>query len=139
MPNDEGLEYSASQCPSSGVTCFPYAPPQLSSAWFLRCPGTGAEYIPVMLQLLWILIGAGAALVAVLFSSSLPYLVGGALVAAFMLWLLISTLSPAVPRRTCPKCAGQGLVKIRRGQPGVRCELCEFRDDAMHVAYLDEW
>ena len=92
-----------------------------------------------MLQLLWLLIALGAVLVAVSFSASIPYVVGGGIVAVLALWLLISTLSPAVPKRTCPKCGGEGLVKLRRGEPGVRCELCDFQDKTMHVAYLDEW
>ena len=92
-----------------------------------------------MLQLLWIFMALLAVLLAVAFSTWIPYIVGGVLVAALAFWLLVSTLSPAVPKRTCPKCGGEGLVKIQRGRPGVRCELCDFQDDEMHVAYLDEW
>jgi DNA-directed RNA polymerase subunit RPC12/RpoP len=92
-----------------------------------------------MLQLLWILVAAGAVLVAVLFSASIPYIVAGLLVALFAFWLLVSILWPAVPKRTCPKCGSEGLVKIRRGEPGVRCELCGFKDETLHVAYLDDW
>lgn len=92
-----------------------------------------------MVQLLWILIAVAAIALAVAFSGWIPYIVGGALAAAFALWILISTLSPAVPDRKCPKCGGEGLVKITKGELGVRCELCGFQDETMHVAYLDEW
>jgi hypothetical protein len=68
-----------------------------------------------------------------------PYLAVGAIAVAVVAWILVSVLSPAIPNRSCPRCKGPGLVKLRRGEPGVRCELCGFRDEDMHVAYLDEW
>ncbi len=86
--------------------------------------------------ILFILLGAAIAAWA---SSWLPVAVAGVLVAGFFFWILISTLSPAVPCRICPQCGGEGLVKIRRGVPGVRCEKCDFIDEDLHVAYLDEW
>ena len=92
-----------------------------------------------MLQLPWFLIAAAAAIVAILFHAWIPYIAVAIFVTAFLAWTLISVLSPAVPDRKCPQCGGNGLVKIRRGEPGVCCELCGFRDEAMHVAYLDDW
>ncbi len=86
--------------------------------------------------ILFILLGAAIAAWA---SSWLPVAVAGVLVAGFFFWILISTLSPAIPCRICPQCGGEGLVKIRRGVPGVRCEKCDFIDEDLHVAYLDEW
>ncbi len=71
--------------------------------------------------------------------SWVQYVVVGGLVLCVVGWVLISVLSPAVPDRTCPACQKKGLVKIRRGELGVCCEYCEFRDEDMHVAYLDEW
>ena len=92
-----------------------------------------------MLQLFWIVLALGAALLAAYFRDWLPYLVGGTIVSALALWVIVSTLWPSRPNRKCPKCSREGLVKIRRGRPGVRCELCDFRDEALHVAYLDDW
>jgi hypothetical protein len=92
-----------------------------------------------MLQLFWILIVAGVALLAAKFSDWLPQIVGGALVLIGAGWVLTSVLWPSAPDRRCPKCRRRGLVKIRRGEPGVRCELCGFRDETLHVAYLDDW
>jgi len=86
--------------------------------------------------ILFILLGAAIAAWA---SSWLPVAVAGVFVAGFFFWILISTLSPAIPCRICPQCGGEGLVKIRRGVPGVRCEKCDFIDEDLHVAYLDEW
>ncbi len=86
--------------------------------------------------ILFILLGAAIAAWA---GSWLPVAVAGVFVAGFFFWILISTLSPAVPCRICPQCGGEGLVKIRRGVPGVRCEKCDFIDEDLHVAYLDEW
>lgn len=87
----------------------------------------------------WIMLILLGAALAVLAGSWLPAIVSGLLLAGFFFWVLISTLSPAIPDRICPKCGGEGLVKIRRGVPGVRCEKCEFVDEDLHVAYLDEW
>ena len=86
--------------------------------------------------IVFILLGAAFAAWA---GSWLPVAVAGVLAAGFFFWILISTLSPAIPCRICPKCGGEGLVKIRRGVPGVRCEKCDFIDEDLHVAYLDEW
>ncbi len=92
-----------------------------------------------MLPLLWLLVALGGALLAASLRDWLPYLVGGVLASALAIWVLVSTLWPSRPNRNCPKCHREGLVKIRRSQAGVRCELCDFRDDTMHVAYLDDW
>ena len=69
----------------------------------------------------------------------IPSIVGGVILLGFFSWVLISTLSPAIPCRICPKCGQEGLVKLRRGVPGTRCEKCDFVDEDLHVAYLDEW
>lgn len=92
-----------------------------------------------MLSLLWLIIALCAAALAVSFADWLPQFAVGTCVVVWVVWVLASVLSPAVPNRACPRCGQQGLIKIRRGEPGVRCEQCEFRDETMHVAYLDEW
>ena len=86
--------------------------------------------------IVFILLGAAIAGWA---GSWLPVAVAGVLVAGFFFWILISTLSPAIPCRICPKCGDEGRGKIRRGVPGGRCEKCDFIDEDLHVAYLDEW
>ena len=92
-----------------------------------------------MLQIRWLVVILGGVALAVAFSAWIPYIVGGALVLLWLVWVLVSAMSPAKPDRKCPACGREGLVKIRRGEPGVRCELCGFRDETLHVAYLDEW
>jgi hypothetical protein len=92
-----------------------------------------------MLPLLWLALIAAGTLLAILFWDWIPGLVVGMICLSAVVWILVSTLSPAVPKRGCPKCGKEGLVKIQRGEPGVRCEHCDFRDENMHVAYLDEW
>ena len=89
--------------------------------------------------ILWVVIILLALAVTISSGMWIPAIVGGFLLFAFLAWILISTLSPAVPCRICPGCGEEGLVKIRRGAPGVRCEKCEFVDEDLHVAYLDEW
>ena len=89
--------------------------------------------------ILWVVIILLALAVTISSGMWIPAIVRGCLLFAFLLWILISTLSPAVPCRICPNCGEEGLVKIRRGVPGVRCEKCEFVDENLHVAYLDEW
>ncbi len=92
-----------------------------------------------LFPLLWLALIVAGVLLAVLCWEWIPGLVIGMISVGAVLWVLISTLSPAIPRRDCPGCGREGLVKIRRGEPGVRCEHCSFRDEEMHVAYLDEW
>jgi len=92
-----------------------------------------------MVAILWLVLIVCGALAAVVLWEWIPALVVVLVVAAATIWVLISTLSPAVPNRECPRCGEQGLVKIRRGEPGVRCERCDFRDETLHVAYLDDW
>lgn len=101
----------------------------------LRRPGVGLW----ILSLVWLGVAILAVALVVAWWSVVPYLVVGLLAVSAIVWILVSVLSPAIPDRTCPQCGGEGLVKLRRGEPGVRCELCDFRDESMHVAYLDEW
>lgn len=105
-----------------------------------RSPGNnGLSRGSAWLPLLWLVVtGLGIALLVLLWDF-VPYIVAGTLVGSFALWILVSTLWPSRPDRTCPRCKAEGLVKIRRGQPGVHCERCGFRDEQMHVAYLDDW
>lgn len=92
-----------------------------------------------LLPLIWIALLVIGILAAVSLWRWIPVAVGAVIVLAALAWVLVSTLSPAVPNRTCPECGEKGLVKMRRGAPGVHCLSCGFRDDSMHVAYLDEW
>jgi hypothetical protein len=60
----------------------------------------------------------------------------GALVVP-ILWLLVSSLRPAMPDRKCPKCGQESLRLFERGKrEGVRCPACGFQDAEMYVAYL---
>lgn len=46
-------------------------------------------------------------------------------------WILVSTLFPGRPQRTCPACGQRGLERIDRTSTcGVRCRLCEWRDES---------
>lgn len=87
----------------------------------------------------WILLILLGASLAVWAGDWIPAIVSGVLLAGAFFWVLISALSPAIPCRICPKCGREGLVKIRRGVPGARCEKCDFIDEDLHVAYLDDW
>jgi hypothetical protein len=92
-----------------------------------------------MIQILWLVLIAAAAILAVRLPSWAAGVAGAALLAVGLAWVLVSTLWPSKPNRTSPRCGKAGLVKIRRGEPGARCELCGFEDPALHVAYLDDW
>lgn len=92
-----------------------------------------------MLPIVWLLIIGLLAYLVFLFWAWVPYLVGGGLALVAFAWVVVCTLWPSKPDRRCPQCGGEGLVKIERGRPGVRCELCGFQDEAMHVSYLDDW
>lgn len=91
------------------------------------------------MPLCWLLLALLGVPLIVVSWDLVPYVVAGILVLGYAVWILVSVLSPARPDRTCPDCGREGLVKIRRGELGVRCECCDFRDEEMHVAYLDEW
>lgn len=92
-----------------------------------------------MVQILWLLIAAALLAVTFLLRGWLAFIVGAILAALAIGWVLCSVLWPSAPDRRCPACRQPGLVKLRRGEPGVRCELCGFIDREMHVAYLDDW
>lgn len=92
-----------------------------------------------MVQIFWLtLISALVWLVASSWSW-LRWALLGAIVLSAAAWVFVSTFYPSSPDRTCPRCREAGLVKLRRGEPGVVCERCGFRDESLHVAYLDEW
>lgn len=45
-------------------------------------------------------------------------------------WVLVSSLFPAEPDRTCPECSGETLVRIDPlSTRGIRCVSCGFRDE----------
>ena len=92
-----------------------------------------------MVQVVWLLIAAGLAYCVFVFWGWVTYIVGGGLALALFIWVVVSALWPSRPDRRCPRCGGEGLTKIKRGEPGVQCGLCGFRDETMHVAYLDDW
>jgi hypothetical protein len=47
-----------------------------------------------------------------------------------LVWILVSTLFPGRPERTCPACGQRGLERIDRASTcGVRCRLCGWRDE----------
>ena len=70
--------------------------------------------------LLWIVMIVLALAAAAWAGMWIASILGVTLLVAFLAWILISTLSPAVTCRICPSCGEEGLVKIRRGAPGVR-------------------
>ena len=92
-----------------------------------------------MLQVFWLAVIAGLIFLTFLIRDWVPYLVGGMLALLFLTWIVVSSMWPSKPDRRCPRCEREGLVKIRRGEPGVRCDKCGFRDEELHVAYLDDW
>jgi hypothetical protein len=60
----------------------------------------------------------------------------GALVVP-MLWLVVSSLRPALPDRHCPKCQAESLRLLKPGEKlGVRCPSCGFEDAELYVPYL---
>ncbi len=92
-----------------------------------------------MLPIVWFLVVGLLAGVVFVFWAWIPYIVGGGVALVVLIWIVVCALWPSKPDRRCPRCGGEGLVKIQRGRPGVRCELCEFHDETMQVAYLDDW
>ncbi|MBI3724379.1 hypothetical protein HY251_10565 [bacterium] len=62
---------------------------------------------------------------------------GVAALAAPILWLIVSSLRPAFPDRTCPKCGKHTLRLLVPGEKtGVRCPACGFRDKELYVPFL---
>ena len=92
-----------------------------------------------MLPIVWFLVVALLAYAVYFLWAWIPYIVGVGVALVALGWVVVSTLWPSKPDRRCPRCGGEGLVKIERGKPGVRCELCDFRDEDLHVSYLDDW
>jgi hypothetical protein len=59
--------------------------------------------------------------------------------AVFMpiLWLLVSTLRPAMPERHCPECGAESLrLLVPEEKVGARCPACGFEDAELYVPYL---
>jgi hypothetical protein len=47
------------------------------------------------------------------------------------IWILVSTLFPGRPERTCPACGQRGLERIDRASThGLHCRLCGWRDES---------
>ena len=54
-----------------------------------------------------------------------------------ILWLLVSSMRPALPDRKCPKCAKESLRLLAPGERiGARCPECGFEDRELYVPYL---
>ena len=92
-----------------------------------------------MLPIVWLVVAGLLTYVVFVSWDWVPYIVGAGLALFTFIWVLVCALWPSKPDRRCPRCGGEGLTKIRRGEPGVQCDLCGFRDETMHVAYLDDW
>jgi hypothetical protein len=54
-----------------------------------------------------------------------------------ILWLVVSSLRPALPDRRCPKCERESLRLLKPGEKtGVRCPECGFADEELYVPFL---
>ena len=63
----------------------------------------------------------------------------GAVIAIGLLWILVSSLSPAKADRTCPECHEQGLERLDPNTTrGVVCSLCGYVDPDISAWYLAE-
>jgi len=52
-------------------------------------------------------------------------------------WLVVSSLRPALPERTCPSCKEESLRLLAPGEKtGARCPLCGFSDPELYVPFL---
>ena len=90
------------------------APPRLAS-WLIPPLLLGSAVIGVVL-----VTQGGSALFG--------WTVGG-LISLGLLWVLVSSLFPAEPDRTCPECGGETLVRMDPNTThGIRCVACAFED-----------
>jgi hypothetical protein len=114
-------------------------PPRHSTAGGGETRLATRAWTSLVAAVIWLSLLAIGVTIAVVAWVWVATIIVGVMVLTVIIWVFVSVLSPAIPNRTCPACQRPGLLKIRRGVPGVRCEFCEFRDEEMHVAYLDEW
>ena len=69
----------------------------------------------------------------------LPFILLGAVIAIGLLWILVSSLSPAKADRTCPECGEQGLERLDPNTTrGVVCSSCGYVDPDISAWYLAE-
>lgn len=55
------------------------------------------------------------------------------------LWMLASSLRPAMPERRCPGCEAERLVLLDPQEDcGVRCLDCDFEDTDLRIAYMKD-
>jgi hypothetical protein len=65
--------------------------------------------------------------------------VATAVVGAGMLWILVSTFSPAKADRSCPECGEEALQRLDPATTrGVVCSKCGFRDPERSSFYIAE-
>lgn len=57
------------------------------------------------------------------------YVVGG-MVALTLGWIVVSSLWPGKPDRTCPECGSEGLQRLdEQSHRGLRCRDCGYQDE----------
>ena len=82
-----------------------------SEAGHAAQPSPGARKW-ILLPVVWLLLVGGAAGLAFLARSWLPYLVGGVLCISWLAWMLAAALSPALPDCRCPRCGKEKLEPL---------------------------
>jgi|SRR5579871_1038673 len=54
-----------------------------------------------------------------------------------ILWVIVSSLRPALPDRKCPQCGEETLRLLVPGEKmGARCPSCGFSDKELYVPFL---
>jgi hypothetical protein len=102
----------------------------------MRPPGLGRW---LGLPLLWLVLFAAGAALAITARAWIPALLLGGLLIAWFVWVLVSTLTPGRADRRCPSCGAESLAALEPGNPlGVRCSSCGYEDPSGHVAHLEE-
>ena len=55
------------------------------------------------------------------------------------LWILVSTMFPSKPDRTCPSCGGETLERLdATSTRGVTCSACSWNDETLSSFYMAE-
>ena len=55
------------------------------------------------------------------------------------LWILVSTMFPSKPDRSCPECGRESLVRLDSASTqGVRCSACPWSDETLSSFYMAE-
>lgn len=128
LPPDVGSSAPAGTPASDGVSA--QASPPASNRASTGTRGRGRASLIWLMGPLLLVVGIVAVILVTQGEAALFGWTIGVFFSVGLGWVLVSSLFPAEPDRTCPECSGETLVRIDPlSTRGIRCVSCGFRDE----------